>query len=291
MTYTHTSRRRLALLLGMMAATAGCGASPIEALVTARELSIDLFVQFTVAADASNKAVMADTLDVSTTFAQQAQRAKSDVQSTVTALGAILRDHGYTAERDLLNRFEGDFGRYRELDQQILDLTIENSNRKAEWLSYSEGRQNAESVGQRLAALKAGADRDSWQVKALALEALSAVREIVALQPQHIREPSDAAMTDLEKQMASAEGVARGALQSLRALVSGSSRADLEAATGALDRFMATNAEVITLSRRNTNVRSRALTLTEKARLTAACESQLIALRTALAERGRRATR
>jgi rare lipoprotein A (peptidoglycan hydrolase) len=57
-------------------------------------------------------------------------------------------------------------------------------------------------------------------------------------------------------------------------------------ATSALDRFMSLNAEIIALSRRNTNVRSLALSLNQKGQLTEACEVSLRALQDALAKRG-----
>lgn len=65
----------------------------------------------------------------------------------------------------------------------------------------------------------------------------------------------------------------------------------LAAAAGALDRFMAVNAEITFLSRRNTNVSSLALSLNQKGRMTGACEESLRALRDALATRGFPGTR
>ncbi len=91
--------------------------------------------------------------------------------------------------------------------------------------------------------------------------------------------------------MASAEATARNALATLAPLVSPASRTQLTAATGALDRFVGLNAQIVVLSRRNTNVRSLALSLNEKRKLTDACEESLHALREALAKRGFTGTR
>jgi hypothetical protein len=117
------------------------------------------------------------------------------------------------------------------------------------------------------------------------------VREIQVLQAPHIAESDDAAMTRMEKRMAAAEAAARGALAMLGSLVRPASRPPLVAATAALDRFMGLNAQIIALSRRNTNVRSLALSLGQKRMLTAACEDSLRALQDALAKRGFSATR
>jgi hypothetical protein len=54
---------------------------------------------------------------------------------------------------------------------------------------------------------------------------------------------------------------------------------------------MSVNAEIITLSRRNTNVRSLALSLNQKGKATGACEESLRAIRAALAQRGFAGTR
>ena len=54
---------------------------------------------------------------------------------------------------------------------------------------------------------------------------------------------------------------------------------------------MSVNAQITVLSRRNTNVRSLALSLNQKGKATGACEESLRALRGALAGRGFAGTR
>ena len=91
--------------------------------------------------------------------------------------------------------------------------------------------------------------------------------------------------------MATEEAAARSALASLGTMTEPASRPKLAAATAALDRFKDLNAQIIALSRRNTNVRSLALALGQKRTLTAACEDRLHALEDALAKREFTATR
>jgi hypothetical protein len=112
------------------------------------------------------------------------------------------------------------------------------------------------------------------------------VREIQVLQAPHIADLDDAVMTRLEKEMATSETDARTALTSLAPIVSPASRQGLAAATTALNRFMAVNAEIIAFSRRNTNARSLALSLNQKAPLITACEDTLNRLQEALRKRG-----
>ena len=57
-------------------------------------------------------------------------------------------------------------------------------------------------------------------------------------------------------------------------------------ASKSLDTFMALNAQIVGLSRKNTNVRSLALSLDEKRKLTAPCEDSLRSLEAALTKRG-----
>ena len=98
-------------------------------------------------------------------------------------------------------------------------------------------------------------------------------------------------MTRIEKQMATAESATRRALKTLADAVPPEAKPDLAAATAALDRFIGLNTQIIGLSRRNTNVRSLALSLGEKGTLTARCEESLRALASNLAKRGFSGTR
>jgi hypothetical protein len=63
------------------------------------------------------------------------------------------------------------------------------------------------------------------------------------------------------------------------------------AAAAALARLMKTNAEIVTLSRRNSNLRSLALSMGKKRALTAQCDESLQALEDALAAHHFSATR
>ena len=70
----------------------------LERLTDARRLSADLLIQFSRAADASNRAVMADTDEQSVAFAGEAEQAKKAVQKDMDALRPILQGLGYSDE-------------------------------------------------------------------------------------------------------------------------------------------------------------------------------------------------
>lgn len=270
-------------------AGAGCGSSvqtSLERLLEARRLSSDLVAQFIKVADAGNRAVMADTDDASVAFAGEAAQLTQAVQKDVDALGPMLMALGYSNETRLLEEFGGRFAEYRALDQTILGLAVENTNLKAQRLSFGSGQQAANAFRDALDAVTRSATaKDSWRLESLAATAVAAVREIQVLQAPHIAETEDAAMTRMEAQMATSEAAARRAVETLASRVPPASRPQLTAATVALDRFVGVNAEIVTLSRRNSNVRSLALSLGQKRTLTARCEETLLALQDALAKR------
>jgi len=285
--------RRLPWLLAPLCAlpAAGCDVNKaLERLSEARHLAADLHVQFSRASDASSRAVMADTDEASVAFAREAVQAKEALQKDSAALQPILQTLGYSDEIRFLEQFDQRFAAYRKLDDTILELAVENTNLKAQRLSFGPGQQEADAFRDALVAVPADG-ANGWRARALAAGAVASVREIQALQAPHIADLDDAVMTQIEKRIASAEASARSALAGLGPLVPPGSRGGLAAASAALDRFMAVNAQVMALSRRNTNVRSLVLSLNQKAPLVTACEESLNALRDSLTRHGYNSSR
>ena len=249
-------------------------------------LSSGLLIRFTEATDAANRAVMAGTDETATEYSREAEQATQIVQRDADALKLLLTRRGYTTESRLLDEFIDRFSRYRELDHTILGLAVENTNLKAQRLSFGPGQKEADAFRDALESVaRTSSAKDDWQVKALTATALLAVRQVQVLQAPHIAEADDAAMTQLEERMASSEGLARGALQTLARLLPPASRPQLDGAAAALDRFHDVNTQLIVLSRRNSNVHSLALSLSEKRVLTAQCEESLHAIQSALSKR------
>lgn len=282
-------RRTLAgygLAIATVAVTGCGGGTSVEKLTEARRLSALLLVEFTKAADAANRAVMANTDTESVAFARESTEAADDVRRNAEPLAMLLVSLRYADESKLLGEFTSRFADYQALDRTILELAVENSNLKAQRLSFGPMQKEADAFRDSLASIeRSAAPVEVWRVKALVATAVSAVREIQVLQAPHIAEPDDEAMNRIEKQMAASEADARSALEMVdRARPS--SKAHIAAARAALDRFMDLNAQLITLSRRNTNVRSLALSLGRKRMLTAGCEESLRALQDGLAKRG-----
>ena len=287
-------KNRTLLVMALVAGAASACNRPaaLTQLVDARRLASDLQVQFTHAADAANRAVMADTDDASTAAADEARGARQAVEKSVQTLRPMLESLGYRDDLRHLEAFTSRFAEYRQLDDEILSLAVENSNLKAQRLAFGPAQQAAVAFQLSVdAAVQRSTAKEKCNAAGIGARARIAVLELQVMQAPHIAEPDDAAMTRMEGTMAAAADVARKALAELKVVLPPVASPDLEAAGTALARFTAIHSEIIALSRRNSNVRSLALSLGRKRTITAACEEQLQALDTALSSHAYNATR
>jgi hypothetical protein len=285
----------VALAVVLPVVQAGCKGAPNAVFVElgeARLLAADLRVQFNKASDASDRAVLADTDEASIAFAKDAGRLEGLVKTDVEALEPRLRSLGYAPELGALQAFGGHLASYDKVDRDILELAVENTNLKAQRLSFGPTRQAADHFRDALNALpQSTIPKDRCRVEALVAKAVLAVREIQVLQAPHIAEADDAAMTRLETDMAALSTTARDSVKALPELLGPSASQQVGAATTALDEFDRLSHEIVKLSRRNSNVRSLELSLRQKPALTAACDEDLRALQDALAKEAFTATR
>jgi Four helix bundle sensory module for signal transduction len=281
---------RTFVIAAAIAVATGCGHEDVnttlEKVSRARQLAADLTVQFTMSSDAANRAVMADTDEASTEFAKESQASTSAVQKDIELLRSTLKTLGYEQEDKLLTEFATDFGEYRRVDDSVLGLAVENTNLKAQRLAFGPAQDAANAFRDALARLKPASPADMWHVDALVATAVLTVREIQVLQAPHIADADETVMTRMEQQMSTSQAGARKALDALRPLVSAPSRPQIDAASAALNQFLTVNAQLVALSRKNTNVRSLMLSLDEKRKITLECQEKLRALQTALAGRG-----
>ena len=163
--------------------TAGCRDVNVNAalaqLSQARHLAGDLLTEFTRAADAANRAVMAESDALSVTFAHEAEPAKQAVRKDIDALRPLLQDARYANEARLLQEFVTRFTEYEALDRRVLDLAVENTNLQAQRLSFGPAQAAADEFRDAVEAVAPSAPaKDGWHVKALAATAVAAVREI-----------------------------------------------------------------------------------------------------------------
>lgn len=276
---------RLAVVVLLTALPACRAGTRLQDLMGARQQSADLIVRFTKAADASNRAVMADTDERSTVFAREAAAATEAVAQSLGTLATMLDRAHFAPERERLRAFEVQFGHYRELDRRILELAVDNTNLKAQRLSFGQGIQAADALRDALSDLTPRRPADAWRLRAQTALALSSLREVAMLQGPHIAEADDVVMTALETRMTAGIGAARAALSGVEDDVVPGQRERISTGHAALERFIELHAEIVELSRRNSDVRSLALTLNQKRTLTAECEASAITVREALTAR------
>jgi hypothetical protein len=285
--FVVTSARLLTVSFAL-AWAAGCRESPhalFTDLMEARRLAADLQVQFTKAADASNRAVMADTDQFSAAYAREAEHFKTSVKLDVGALEPRLRNLGQPVATTSLETFGRQFAEYDKVDREALALAVENTNLKAQRLAFGPAREAADAFRDELkAAAAAAAAKERCRVDELVAAAVAAVREIQVIWGPHIAEREDAVMTRLEREMAALEAKARDAVAALAGLVDAKAKPSLARARATLDRFAGLSKEIVRLSRRNTNVASLDVALRRKPALTGACDESLRKLREALAK-------
>jgi hypothetical protein len=292
---THWAAIRLAVLAIAVATASGCGNGSTLVLtqqVESRRLASNLQVQFSKAADASNRAVMAVTDEASIAAVREAEQATTAIERDVAVLQPMLQALAYRDEVRHLDAFRTCFAGYRTLDADVLPLAVENTNIKAQRLSFGPAadavnafRESLETAG------RSSAAKNTCCVDALIARATAAVLEIQVIQARHIAESDEAAMTKMEQEMAAAYAAARKSVDTLKGVLPPVAARQVVAAAASLDQFKAINAELVNLSRRNTNVRSLALSLGRKRTVTAECDNLLRVLADSLAKHDFTATR
>ena len=280
--------------LMLVVTLAGCGApaASLSESLEARRLAADLRVQFAKMVDAGNRAVIVGDDKAAADAAREATAAAHDIDGGLDRLSALLESLRYQEERAQLDAFRQPFDEYRALDRDVLPLAAENTNLKAQRLSFGPARDGASRFRAALDRVVASAPSSrSAAARGLACDAYEAVLQVLVMHAPHIAEAEDAPMTTMERDMDRSLSVARKSLAALEAHAAPRAAPDLAAAQAALDEFSTLNAEIVSLSRRNSNVRSLALSLGRKRTIAAVCDDRLRQLNDALASHALAATR
>ena len=239
------------------------------------------------ASEAEKSAVMAITDEESQTFADQARAATSEAERECQGLKELLAVEGTVDERKLLDQFLQVFGDLKQIDADLLALAVKNTNLKASSLAFGPAAaavKEIESALDRLIA-RTTASADVAEVLRRARIVQSAVLHIQVLFPPHIAEESDQKMDELEGQMAKEEQKVRENLDALTKLPLLKGAAELAAVEAGYTKFREAKKRILALSRENTNVRSLAISLTQKRKTSLLCSDALVALQQALQDR------
>ncbi len=196
---------------------------------------------------------------------------------------------GYAAETGMLGRFNTRFEEYQNLDSEILTLAVENTNLKAQRLTFGAVREMTDGSSAEL--LQASGAAKSAEVDAQVQANRAHLYQLLFIETRHNPETEEAAMMQREQRAAALAADVRERLARLSGGSTPGTAAPIKAAASLFERLMLTHDEVMTLSRRHTNVRSLALTLGRARVVAAECGDTLRLLQDSLATHGSEATR
>jgi hypothetical protein len=257
------------------------------------ELLSDIKANLLKSVEAEKSAVLADTDEASKIFADQSLQATAAANEDLHKLHRLVEEGRISEEVKLLGEFDNCWTEFQKIDQVLLELAVQNTNIKATKLSYTEGcgamTRFEQGLGDLIKASLAVAEER--QIVGLAFQAFSAMQKIHCLEAPHILASSDQQMDEIEGEMRSAAEQVRISLKTLDSLVNEKGKAPLMEAEKAYAEFTKVNAEVIELSRQNTNVKSMELSLNKKRKVTVLCEDVLGALQETVRSRTFRATK
>jgi hypothetical protein len=238
------------------------------------------------ASDAEKSAVMAITDRDSKTFADQARADTADVERERQELERLLKTGGTQNEKDLFVQFSQAFKEFQRIDNDLLDLAVRNTNLRAYSLTFGPGADAVREMNgalSRIVAANTGSP-EAKNIMLLAFGAETAALRIQTLLAPHIAEESDEKMDRMEASMAREDEQVRSALNGLKAQLLLSSNADLAHAISSYTAFSKLRAQILALSRENTNVRSLTISLSQKRKVILMCEDALNALSATMAK-------
>jgi len=238
------------------------------------------------ASEAEKSAVMATTDQDSQAFADQARAATASLEHERAQLGELLGANDSPRENELLAEFSKTLAGLERIDHDLLGLAVQNTNLKAYRLAFGPAAETLQEADDALARIaKERADSDSpgdKQVILLADDARISALRILALLPPHIAEESDQKMDEMEARMAREDRAIRKDLADLAAIKDLAEDSDLATAAARYASFTDLRAQILKLSRENTNVRSLAISLNEKRKAMFLCQDALSTLEQAI---------
>jgi hypothetical protein len=247
------------------------------------ELVSRIQLALTSASEAENNAVMARA-DDSKSFAEQARAVTEQGEREYRELNALLQAGGTSGERDLLTQFAQAFAEFQRVENQLLPLAVKNTNLTAYNLAFGPAADSLEEMNRALSHLVVANARSprAAVIAALAFRAQTGAYRQETLLPPHIAEARDDKMDEMEALMGKQDAQVRGAFDDLKALPPLGRDADVATAAASYAKFSKTKTVILSLSRENTNVRSFAIALDQKRKVTLLCQDSLNALKQAL---------
>ena len=254
--------------------------TPLESELKKIQIVSSLRIHLLEAIEAEKNAVLAITDEASKTYADEARSASNKVENARQELATIIQQVGTSKEKETVAEFNSCWIEFRKLDEEILELATQNSNLKAQKLSSTQFYREVAAFEKSLRTLIQHDMQDSRPgfITVHSYEAITAILQLFALHKAHIEEPDDQEMDRIERKMKGYLDTAQKALHALRSIRELRGSAELVNAESAYKRIVEINAEVVRLSRLNTNIKSSALSLGKKRLISAKCQEILGAL-------------
>jgi hypothetical protein len=243
--------------------------------------------------EAEKSAVLADTDEASRSFADQASQFSSAVENARMELGALVDADKMTQEQNLFQEFSDCWEKFRQIDQELLQLAVQNTNLKAFELSFGSAQASIKQLEEFLDSLmEADVSNDkSCRITKLSYQILTAALKIHALQSPHIAESRPEKMDEIETSIQMYNEQITRSLDALSFFMNPKDKALHEKVKSIYSEFWKTNTEIMQLSRQNSNVRSLALSLGQKRKTTVQCQEVLSVLEETIQSKAYKATR
>lgn len=253
----------------------------------------EMRVNLNASVEAEKSAVLAETDEASRAYADRAQQLSTAVENASLELGVLIESEKTGREVDLYREFSTCWERFRQIDQELLPLSVLNTNLKAYALSYDSAQTALKQLERSLYALMNSDDSKDTACRIIRLtqRSLIAALKIHALQSPHIAESRPEIMDEIETTIQTQDALIRRSLDALSFLMNSKSKPQIDAAKAAYAEFWRINTEVMKLSRQNSNVLSLALSLDQKRKVTVQCQEALAALEEAVQSKVYKATR
>lgn len=238
------------------------------------------------ASEAQNSAVLSSGEQDSRKFADEARSAMTELERERIELKQLLKAHAGPQQLELMDKVDRSLHDFQQIDEQLMDLAIQSSNRKAFSLAFGPAMKLLKEMDEplsRVVAKAADLPADNQvRVVQLASEARVGILRIQVLLLPHIAEVSDQKMDEFEQELSAVNQRVRQAFGTLKGLLPDSEKIEIETATSRYAEFENLKTEILRLSRQNTDVRAAAIVLKEKRKAMLACEDALIALEHAI---------
>ena len=220
----------------------------------------------------------------SKTFVHRARLESAAFERGRLELADLILKRGDETETALAHRVDQAFREFQSINDQLSDLTIQSSNRKAYALAFGPTMNLLQALDVELSRLcmangNSPSERNMEVLKLVSDARLSVLRIQVLLIP-HIAEASDQKMDEFETRMAEEDQKIQQGLVSLGLLLSG--RASIATITSLHAEFEELKSQIIKLSRENSGIRSVAIALNEKRKAMLACQDALASLEKAI---------